>query len=323
MARFLTAMPPVEPILLNENILPKAALSGWEWFVKSILQQRESAIIDGKLTPHIFPIEQSAWNILKDCQHQHAIPAAFSDAKESALEGKFLTNTARIALILHVVKQIESGVLLSYHKPITGDTMESACIIAEWFIEEQKRIYDEFAKLLAGTGGDTTLTPDQQAVMKVLVRTGKAMTKDEMKHRSRPLQRMDKEGRLDLTLSELVKMKKIHDKFRTGNGVKDGTIEYQFTIATKRTVTEPPEKTGEYGTLRYATPVTAEKNENSTLSEFDESSDKVSENSTVTVCRNCTHFRLSSYPNGHCESGCVQQNLPCCDFVAKTPTSLF
>ena len=57
------------------------------------------------------------------------IPAAFSDAQESALEGKFLTNTARIALILHVVKQIESGELLSDCKPITRDTMESACII--------------------------------------------------------------------------------------------------------------------------------------------------------------------------------------------------
>jgi hypothetical protein len=266
-ARFLLAMPPVAPIFLNHNVIPQSALSGWEWFLKSILQQRESAISeDGKQTPHVFPIEKAAWEILTEYQHRHAILAVGGNDSESAVEGKFGTNTARIALILHVVKMLEAGEPLSYHTPVSGETMESACILAEWFTDESKRIYAE----LAGGTTERTLTPEQREVMAVLERTGTAMTTREIKRGSRPCQRLDDENRLDPTLSELVRMGKIRDKFRTGDGMKDSAIEYEISTVDTVDADEPPKNTDVYGGYGSVSTVNTPENNFSTLSEFDE-----------------------------------------------------
>jgi hypothetical protein len=199
LARFLLAMPPVAPIRLNNNTIPQPVLNQWTWFIGNILQQRESAIIDGKLTPHIFPIDTTAWNILTEYQHRHADLAISVNDNESALEGKFLTNTARIALILHVVNLIESGELLENHKPITGDTMESACIIAEWFIDESKRIYAELA------GGNTPVDKEAETILTKIQELGGKATGRELQQGIAKYRPKGGAEVLDRKLREMVK----------------------------------------------------------------------------------------------------------------------
>ena len=222
LARFLLAMPPFEPILLNDNAISESVSEQWAWLVKTIIQQRESAMFGEKIAPHVFPIEHGAWEVLKEYQHRHAHTAAFANDHESALEGKFATNTARIALIMHIVNQIEAGADLSFHMSIPRETMEAACKIVEWFTDESIFIYSNLVE---------EKSPDEVVygqILATLTRAGKAVTKRELKRRSRCLQRLDSEHKLDGFLFVLEHREKIQSRYRTGNGVPHGTVEYEI-----------------------------------------------------------------------------------------------
>ena len=207
-------MPPIAPIFLNDNVIPQAASAGWEWFIREMLQQRDSAITDGKPTPHVFPIERGAWDILTEYQHRHAKLAISGNDSESALEGKFLTNTARIALILHVVNLIEKGDSLGGCMPIPGNTMESACIVAEWFIDESKRIYAELA------GGIEPADREAESIITKIRELGGKATPSQL---SRHIKKYnDGSGRklLDEKLLEMTKQGKLKREFEgTGKEV--------------------------------------------------------------------------------------------------------
>jgi len=229
-ARFLLAMPPVVPILLNDNVIPQAATSGWEWFLQRILQQRESAMTeDGKQTPHVFSIEHAAWNILTECQHRHARLAISENDSESALEGKFLTNTARIALILHVVNLTESGGCLSDCTPISGETMESACVIAEWFTDESKRIYAELA------GGEKPADSEVESILAKIRRHGGKMKVRELSRTFSSESPLSQGEALTRKLLEMVSTGKL---IRNNEKAKNGrAIEYFCTTDTTDTDT--------------------------------------------------------------------------------------
>ena len=87
-----------------------------------------------------------------------------------------MTNTARIALILHVVNLIESGAYLSDCLPIPGSTMESACKIAEWFIDESKRIYTALA------AGMESIDKEAESIIKKIHNHGGRMTARELQN---------------------------------------------------------------------------------------------------------------------------------------------
>jgi len=166
--------------------------------------------------------------------------------------------------------------------PVPTRTVESACKIAEWFIDEGKRIYAVFA-----TGhNDNVLTSRQREVMKVLLRVGTALTKDEIKKHSRPCQRLDRDGLLDNILSELVKMKKIQDKSREHSGAGRGTVEYEICDDTERSVITIPQNTDENCNSDYGTP------------EFD-NADSVEagkvERGVITILENTGEKRNSDY----------------------------
>ena len=218
-ARFLLAMPPVVPILLNDHVIAQTASEGWERLVKEILQQRDwCEIPDEKPTTHVFNIEKGAWDILTEYQHRHAKLAVSENDSESALEGKFLTNTARIALIQHVVNLIEAGETLAACMPIPADTMESACIVTEWFIDESKRIYAE----LAGGTAKSTLTPEQRKVMEVL-RKHEPATERDIKRHCTEIRETWAEGKLEKILHELLKLDRVERLSEDGKGNRGTT----------------------------------------------------------------------------------------------------
>ena len=219
-ARFLLALPPTEAIKDNDNEIPETVSEQWKALIDNLLSYRKYTI-----APHVFCLTDEAKAIYRIYQHRHADLAVLTSGKESALEGKFATHSLRIALILHVVEQVTSEQKLDLCPLVTAETMASACEIAEWFIDEGLRIY---SILLDGKTIVTELTPQQQVVMKVLIRVGKPLTKDEIKKHSRPCQDLDKEKLLDDILSELVKAKRIADNFREQDGAGRPAIEYKI-----------------------------------------------------------------------------------------------
>ena len=106
---------------------------------------------------------------------------------------------ARLALILHVAGLVEQGTPLSELTPVSDDTMRNACIVAEWFTDESKRIYETFAAKLQIDG---SLTGNQRAVLKVLRRRSVPMTSSEIRGGSNPTKRLSTAD-IERTLTEL------------------------------------------------------------------------------------------------------------------------
>ena len=186
-ARFLLTMPPVEAVKLNDYEISEEERSSYERFIRDILSARQSTLIGNKVFSHVFPLSPAAWDTLVEYQHRHADLAIYEKNENAAVEGKFTTNAARIALILHVAGLVEQGTSLSELTPVSGDTMHNACIVTEWFIDEAKRIYETFAAKLQVDG---TLTDHQRAVMKVLRRRNVPMTSSEIRGGSNHTKRL-------------------------------------------------------------------------------------------------------------------------------------
>ena len=218
---FLLTMPPDEPIKLNDHRLTDTERSGYEKFITNILSVREKTLTDGKVKPIVFDLSSEAFDLLKKYQHKHADLAVYETDNNSGAEGKFMTNAARIALILHIADLYDGGLPISENIPISVTTIRNACIIAEWFVNEAKRIYVS----LVGGYVDGELSTEQREVMKVLRRINKPATQREMKRASRVLQRMD----LDEVLRELVRLGRLQEQFRDDSYHKNGALEYRIS----------------------------------------------------------------------------------------------
>jgi hypothetical protein len=237
-ARFLIAMPPVEAVKLNRHELPDDDRWSYERFVTDILSARENALVDGKVAPMVFPIASSAWDTLVEYQHRHAEMSVYESDGNATIEGKFLTNAARLALILHVASLTERGIPLSDLPPVPCETMRNACIVTEWFTDEAKRNYATFW----GARVDGELTTDQREVMQVLQRHQPA-TLRELKRASRVIQKMED---IDGVLRELIQAGRIQDKFRNDKYHKNGVLEYKISTVDTVAVDTMSKNTGEF-----------------------------------------------------------------------------
>jgi predicted transcriptional regulator len=251
-ARFLIAMPPVEAIKLNPRELTDAEKKSYERFIMDILSARESMLVDGKVEPKVFPISPGAWNVLIDYQHRHAELSVYETDRNSAVEGKFLTNAARIALILHVARLTENGTHWKDYSPVSEETMKGACIIAEWFVQESKRVF----AVLSGDYADGELTTEQREVLMVLQGRNKPMTSSEVRFANRRTQRID----VEKTLAELLKAGLIQDGFREHEGGGRTTIEYRIADTSAVSVSGIVKNTGENCNSTYTDTIVAEKN---------------------------------------------------------------
>jgi len=230
---------------------------------------------------------------------------------------------ARLCLTLHCVRSIETTGQLWGLAEISQETAENAARIAEWFIGEAERVYE----MLAGGRVDGELTADQRAVMKVLRNKGKPMTEDELRKASRQVQRIN----LDQTLRELLKVGAIQDSFREQNK-KGGRPAIQYEISPRYTVsvTETPQNTGEKRGSGYGyTPDTPE-NDFSTPDAIEgfeayrnPESAPLESSPPVSHCPKCVHHTPEEYPDGLCQQGYCQMDLPCHDYeeTAKTETA--
>jgi len=225
MARFLIAMPPVEALKLNAYEIPEEERSGYERFVADIFSARENTLIGNKVFPNVFPLSTAAWDTLVEYQHRHADLAVYEQDGNAAVEGKFATNTARIALILHVAGLVESRTPLSDLTPVSGETMHNACIVTEWFTEEAKRIYNIFSGELVDSG----LTAEQRKVISILRKYDVPMTNNEIRNRTNPRNRISSE-QVDAALQRLKLLGQVGERERQHKGGKGRPTMEWFVI---------------------------------------------------------------------------------------------
>ena len=254
-ARFLIAMPPVEAIKLNSCELSDAEKASYERFITDILTARESMLVDGKVTPQVFPISAGAWNVLVEYQHRHADLSVYETDRNATIEGKFLTNAARIALILHVARLTENGTHWMDFSPISEVTMRNACIITEWFVNEAKRIFS----VLAGESADSELTAEHRVVLQVLRIRNVPMTESEIRFANRQTQRID----VERALRELVETGLIQDDFREHEGGGRTAIQYKISDSCAVSVSGIAKNTGENCNSTYTDTAVEGKNADS------------------------------------------------------------
>ena len=221
--RFLIAMPPSRTPRLNRDEIPDEVWLRYERLIMDIISARESAMPGDRVYPMVFTITESAWDTLVEYQHRHAELADNETDKNATVEGKFCTNAARIALILHVAVLIENGTALSELTPVSGETMLNACIITEWFVNEAKRIYAAFSpqddELATDDLTANRLTVGQQVVLTVLQNKGESMIRSKIHGASSATKKMTADD-VEKALNELVRLGKVKRRWRKGKGPK-------------------------------------------------------------------------------------------------------
>ena len=105
----------------------------------------------------------------------------------------------------------------------SGETMLNACIIAEWFVNEAKRIFatlspkdDESAANGLPADG---LTDSQRAVLRVLRGKSKPMIRSKIHGASSATKKMTADD-VEQALNELVRLGKLKRRWRKGKGAK-------------------------------------------------------------------------------------------------------
>jgi hypothetical protein len=230
-ARFLFVKPPKSIIYWNDNEPDETITAGWENIIETILRERENTVNDdGRVKPLYFGITKEGYEIIKKYQRKTADYTRYeTQAAVEALLRKAGMIAARLALILHVTGLIERFGRMTDESgnlpPISSETITSACRLSQWFLDEGERLYT----CLYGEVDAGELSLEQKDVMKVLQRERVPMTKDQIKRHSRPCRDIDKGGRLDGVLSELVKLKKIEERIREHqNSGGRPTFEYRI-----------------------------------------------------------------------------------------------
>jgi hypothetical protein len=136
-ARFLMVYPPAEPIRWNRNIVNSTVLSSYEGLIETLLRYRENFIPD---EPGIIPMTSEATKLIFDFQNRHADESlSIADGNVRYMENKAGMHCARLALVLHVVKCVETDI--DPLSPGTPETMRQAIALTEWFLNEAHRIY--------------------------------------------------------------------------------------------------------------------------------------------------------------------------------------
>ena len=216
-ARFLIAMPPVEAVKLNKNELSEKVRDSYENFIESILSERKCTIINDEVVPREFPITSEAWDVLEEYQHRHADTSSTETEENATIEDKYLTNAARIALILHVAALYGKGkdTLNPYPSkntpPISGDTMRNACVIGEWFVNEAKRIYGFI------TGNTPQIDFEKKKILEVIqqnVASNVELSAREISQLVRSLNNKEGTERTEKKLREMVAAGELESRFK-------------------------------------------------------------------------------------------------------------
>jgi len=99
------------------------------------------------------------------------------------------------------------------------DTIERGIAIAEYMKSENERVVDMFSG--GGETGESTLTPEQREVMKVLTKHQPATERDIKRH-ARPIQKWETE-KLEKVLTELLKLDMVVRYSEDGKGNRGTT----------------------------------------------------------------------------------------------------
>ena len=146
-ARILMAMPPRIAKQWNEHDIDLDVA----WQVEEVFAEllRMEMVIDGnqKASPRVLKLESEAQTAWIDFYNDHAIQQAeLGESDLSAAFSKLEGYTARLALVIHCVREADGDVSLAPDDCIDAESIHRAVRIVRWFCDETRRIYAQFGE---------------------------------------------------------------------------------------------------------------------------------------------------------------------------------
>jgi hypothetical protein len=129
--------------------------------------------------PGIVELELKADELIVAFQNCRATQSLnIDDGNIRIAENKAGVHTARLALVLHIIECVESGI--PPVSPVTSDTMRRAIALTEWLLDEAHRVYAMLAS------GVTSVVADESTILaKIKELGGKATARDLQRKLSR------------------------------------------------------------------------------------------------------------------------------------------
>jgi len=141
LARALVAMPPTKKRVWNDEGVSPLLVKFWQDIVDKIRIRPFASFTDdsGSYEPNIVCLSSEAYVEYKGCYKRVAERVHESTGIERIISAKSDTHTARLALVLHVVKCALGQE--EWDAPLSGETMKAAICLGEWFLNETLRVF--------------------------------------------------------------------------------------------------------------------------------------------------------------------------------------
>ena len=245
MARVLTVSPPLLPVLWSEKVVAAETERGYRDLVKRLLVLRR-AVNSLPDKPIVVTLSKEAKEVWSEFYNHNAAGQHTLDTEaERAAFAKLPAYAARIALVLHVVEDLESGRYdisrsdwYSIPTEVSVETLLAAIRLVEWFKMESMRLLASFRN-----HQQMSLNPEMSAIRDA-IQNKDVITKRELHNlrifRGHP----SASGVIDASLTKLRNMGLIESHF-----VKSplgGYGKEVFRLSTGISDSTTPENPGEY-----------------------------------------------------------------------------
>lgn len=141
LARFLLANPPRVTKQWNDNTIDDALMSQVDELFTRLYRLQPNIIEGGLASPGCVHLSDAAKAKWVEFYNRHAEEQAALRGDLTAAWSKLEEYAARIALVLHCVRVNETQAAPADGQQLTGETMEAAIVLTEWFKYETRRVY--------------------------------------------------------------------------------------------------------------------------------------------------------------------------------------
>ena len=176
-ARFLLAMPPVKPKQWTEAEIDDSHKREVEAIFDGLLRLRPAAQYDDEIEPQRIPLTQEAKAKWISYYNAHNDEATRLTGDERAAWSKLEEYAARLALIVHSVREVAGDLATDSEGRVDGRSIQAGVALVDWFKNEQRRVYALFGE----TAGDR----DDRRTIELVQRHGGRITANDLRRYDR------------------------------------------------------------------------------------------------------------------------------------------
>jgi hypothetical protein len=177
-ARILMAMPPRIPKQWNEYDIDLDGASQVDSVFEELLRMEMAVDWNQKASPKVLQLNPEAQAAWIDFYNDHAVQQAeVAESDLAAAFSKLEGYAARLALVIHCVREADGDVSLAPDDYIDAESIHRAVRIVRWFCDETRRIYTSF--------NETDEQAQQRKLLEIIRKHDGRITVRQLMHASR------------------------------------------------------------------------------------------------------------------------------------------